>query len=96
MFTKTLFTKFIPKTLLVIGLCSAISLAQPGHRPPPRKHPPVRPRPMHYPIPKPPGETVFSFKYSLKAHGIQCKVVNNIQAVKNEDGILVITVNCSF
>lgn len=84
------------KTLLAIGLCSAISFAHPDHRPPPRKHPPVRPHHMHRPVPKPPTETVFSFKYSLKAHGIQCKVVNGIQAVKNEDGILTITVNCAF
>jgi hypothetical protein len=91
-FPKTLFSK----TLLAIGLCSAISLAHPGHRPPPRKTPPVRPHHIVRPVPGPTAETVFSFKYSLKAHGIQCKVVESVKAVETENGILTITVKCAF
>lgn len=83
------------RILLAIGLCSAISLAQPGHRPP-RKNPPPHPRPVVHHIPRPPAENVFSFKYSLKAHGIQCEVVNRVDVVKNADGTLTFTVKCAF
>lgn len=97
MFTKGTFTKTLTKTLLVIGLFSAISIAHPDHRPPPpRKTPPVRPHHIVRPVPGPPAETVFSFKYSLKAHGIQCKVVESVRAVETENGILTITVKCAF
>ena len=88
---------YIKSFLLTLLLGLSLAFAQPPHHksPPKKKHPP-RPYIVVVTEKTVPKETEFHFKYSLKAHGINCKVKNTAKVIDNYDGTITVVVNCSF